>query len=159
MSTIPPVDRGWKLGMLAVLAVGPFGLAACGDADDEEPVTQAAYDDEAARLCDTIGDGEPVVMAADALPTASSDADRVSFLLAELVPEARSIVRSLRTFGYPPEQRAVYSNATARALSAINRIESNAPAYVDLIQGGNLLPDEDPLVDLVAAYADLDVPC
>ena len=145
--------------MSVVLAVGPFGLAACDDTDDEEPITQAAYDEEAARLCERFGDGEPVVMASDALPSASSDADRVSFLLAELVPEARSIVRSLRTFGVPPEQQALYGNAAARALSAINVIESNAPAYVDLIQGGNLLADEDPLVDLVAAYADLDIPC
>lgn len=145
--------------MLAVLASGSFVLAACADSDDEEPITQAAYDGEAARLCETIGDGQPVVMPSNALPAASSDADRVSFLLAELVPEARSIVRSLRTFGYPPEQEALYGNAEARALSAIDRIESNAPAYVDLIQGGTLLPEEDPLVDLVAAYADLDIPC
>lgn len=145
--------------MLAVLALGAFGLAACDEDDEEEPVTQAAYDEEAARLCDTIGDGEPVVMGSDALPAASNDADRVSFLLAELVPEARSIVRSLRTFGYPPDKQGIYGNAEGRALSAVDEIENNAPAYVDLIQGGNLLPDEDPLVDLVAAFADLDIPC
>lgn len=149
--------------MAAAVALSSFGLGACDDLDDatddadDEPVTQEAYDDEAARLCERfVGD---VVDIAAEMNGSESDAERISLLRAEFVPNLRAIVQSLETFGYPPDQAATYSQAEAVALNRLDEIEDEAPELVDRMMAGTLLPEEDPFVRLEEALVALDVPC
>ena len=75
------------------------------------------------------------------------------------MPNTRSIVNSLDTFGYPPAQAARYNQAEAVALNALDEIEDDAPELVDRLMAGTLLDEESPFVDLQEALAALDVPC
>lgn len=145
--------------MAAAVALGSMVLGACDDLedDDEEPVTQETFDEEAASLCGRFG--AEIDDVTGRLRQSQPDADRISFLRAEFVPSVRSIVQSLETFGYPPAQSARYNQAEAVALNALDEIEDDAPELVDRLVNGTLLPEESPFVDLEEALRALDIPC
>ena len=143
--------------MAAAVVLASVALGACDDGDDDEVVTQEAYDQEATSLCDRFG--ADLTDAASAVSSRASDAERVSLLRAELVPNARSIVQSLESFGYPPAESARYNQAEAVALNALDEIEEDAPELVDRLMAGSLLDEESPFVDLREALSALDVPC
>ena len=141
----------------SILAFGALGLAACGE-DEPDPVSQEAYDDEAQRLCERHG-GE-VLLEFDALvENPSSDAADASFLVADYVPRARAIVRSLDGFGYPVENAAEYNAAVGQALEALDDIEEDAIGLIDRYKEGLLLDEENPFLDVDEAFVALDIPC
>lgn len=141
--------------MSALVAVASLAVGACSD--DAETVTQAAYDDEAQRLCTRHGAALISIDELEARP--DSDAAKAAFLAGELVPAARSVVRSLDGFGYPPEKAAEYGNAAVAAFEALAELQADAIGLLDRRRAGLLVQEEDPFADLTAALATMDVPC
>jgi hypothetical protein len=146
-----------RISAASVLVFGALGLTACGD-DEPDPVSQQAYDDEAERLCERHG-GE-VLVEADALAeNPSSEAADASFLVADYVPRARAIVRSLDGFGFPVENAAEYTVAVDDALDALHDIEEDPIGLIARHREGLLLDEENPFLDVDAAFIALDIPC
>jgi hypothetical protein len=149
------VQRGWKVGLSALVAVASLALGGCSE--DAEAVTQDAYDAEAERLCERHGEALISIDELDARP--DSDAAKAAFLAGELVPAARSVVRSLDGFGYPPAKAAEYGNAAVAAFEALAEMQEDAIGLLDRRRAGLIVEGEDPFADLTAALAAMDIPC
>lgn len=133
-----------------------LGLAACSD--ESPTVTQAAYDEEAQSLCDEHG-GDIIVTADELVARPVSDAAKASFLVADFVPNARAIIRSLDGFGAPEANRVQYHNASVAALDALREIEVDAIDLIDRLNADLVIDSENPFIDLQTAFTDLDIPC
>lgn len=139
---------------LALLSAGA-GLAACSD--EEDPIaTPEEYREAAVRQCDR--HMTPLLGAWDRLRSAPfSDAELAAFYRSELVPRVRSILRSLRADGLPPDE-AVHT-AINDAAAALQQIEDDAAGLIDRRRNGNFLEDENPWVNLNAALRTAGVDC
>jgi hypothetical protein len=148
--------RARTLG-ITVLGLAALALGACGD-DEADPVSQAAYDETAAELCERQG-GEQFQSLAAFRTTARSDAEQVALFRSEFVPRVRAIVRGINAAGYPPDREADYRAALGSAMSAAQEIEDDTYELIDRQRRGALPDDENPFLRIDAAFADADVPC
>jgi hypothetical protein len=142
------------MGVLALVSLG--GASACSeDADTEPPLTASAYQEEVADACELI-DRSLVIDGADG----DSDAEWVSILRTDTVPEIRSLIRRLNRLGFPPERAQQYSEAYSDALVALSEVddEQEAYQYLDRSRRG-FGPGEDYLTAVREAFVAADVPC
>lgn len=144
-------------GAFALVAVA--GTSSCSD--DPVPVaTQDAYDETAVRLCERNG-GEVLADASNLLDVGNSDAQIISFIRTEYVPNIRAIVRGLNRNGFPADKAATYAPALSQVLEAVSEIDDEDEAYrlLDRLRGGTLEDEDNPLLRVQASMEEADIDC
>jgi hypothetical protein len=161
------MGRRRKLGSAALVAIALVGAAGCSD-DEPEAVSQEAWDDEAARLCERHGEYIADAKAEFGAAITRSDAEVVSFYRAEFVPRVRALVRELDAFGYPADQQGAYLEGLNAAMAAAQEIEDDTFELLDRIRRDVRTPnpanpalpeDEDPFLALEDGLEAADIPC
>jgi hypothetical protein len=144
-------------GAIAVAAV--LGGAACSE-DPPPVVSQDEYDTTAQELCERHG-GEVLAEASNLLGAGSSDAQIVSFLRTEYVPQVRAIVLGLDRNGYPAEKAGDYTQGLNQVLEALSEVEEEDDAYhlLDGLRHGTVEEDENPIVQVQEGMEQADVDC
>jgi hypothetical protein len=151
--------RRWMAVGTALLALG--GLGACSDDDGGSgTVSQEAWDEEAAALCERYGDNV-LIDANTLLALGDSDAAIVSFLRTEYVPNLRAIVRGLNSNGFPADQAAAYRDGLTEVLEALTETDDEVEAYalVDRLRQNAIDSTENPLTKVNAGMEKADVVC
>jgi hypothetical protein len=142
------------MGVVALVAVA--GLGACSeDAEVEPPLTASAYQDEVADACALIDRSLTIDGS-----TADSDAEWVSDLRTDTIPEIRSLIRRLNRLGFPPERAEQYRQAYSDVLVALSEVDDEREAYQYLDRSRRGFgPGEDYLTAVREAFIEADVPC
>ena len=149
--------RSIGVSAFALLA-GVLGVS-CSD-DPPEVASQDEYDEAAADLCARHG-GEVLIEAANLLVAGTSDAQIVSFLRTEYVPNIRAIVRGLSRNGFPVEKASEYTGALTSVQEALNEVDEEDEAYslVDRLRRGMVVDDENPITIVHEGMETADVDC
>jgi len=148
------VGRVWASAVVVLLGIGV--LAGCGDDEEAVVITQAAYDEEAERLCTQHGES---LARAYSDVRADSDAEEASLYTTEFIPRGRALINRLHEFGLPPDKAEEYTAGFNEALAALGAIEAEPYRYIDMRHARELTPEEDYVNRFRAGLAAADVPC